>query len=64
MMWQVWTAFGIMLGYISAAVFQSVLDGGNPDKCGPKQVSETLLSLRCVSNTYLVDREVLPTNQV
>jgi hypothetical protein len=29
--------------------FQSVLDGGNPDRCGPEQVSETLLSIRCVA---------------
>lgn len=56
MMWQMWTAFGIMLGYISGVVFASVLDG-NSDICAPHpgKARETLLSIRCVSNTELVD---------
>lgn len=53
MMWQMWTAFGIMLGYISGVVFASVLDG-NSDKCLPGMARETLLSIRCVSNAELM----------
>lgn len=63
MMWQMWTAFGILLGYISGVVFQSVLDGGNSDICGEHAALEMLLSIRCVSKIQLVGRN-FPTNQL
>lgn len=50
MMWQMWTAFGIMLGYIAGVVFHSVLDG-NSAACDHKTVSESKLrSIACVSD--------------
>ncbi len=64
MMWQMWTAFGIMLGYISGVIFQSVLDGDS-EKCGPSQPSSVLLSTRCVSITGLKNiLEIYFTNWV
>lgn len=51
MMWQVWTAFGIMLGYISGVVLESVLDGNNTTTCGALQPRDVQLSIRCVSKT-------------
>ena len=63
MFWQFFTAFGIMLGYISGAIFRSVLDGTNNDICPqpaipppltpspkPLAVQQKLLSIRCVSD--------------
>lgn len=47
MMWQMWTAFGIMLGYIAGVVFRSVLDGDSPS-CSSDMAESTLLSIRCV----------------
>ena len=62
MFWQFFTAFGIMLGYISGAIFRGVLDGTNSTLCLqpkspppktpeplPLHVQQTLLSIRCVS---------------
>ncbi|KAI4127182.1 MAG: hypothetical protein LQ341_006814 [Variospora aurantia] len=46
MMWQMWTAFGIMLGYISGVVFRSVLDG-NSASCSAVQARSVLLNIRC-----------------
>lgn len=52
MMWQVFTAFGIMCGYICGAALRGVLNGDNlhvcphPEAPGP---SPYLLGLRCVS---------------
>lgn len=48
MMWQMWTAFGIMLGYIAGVAFRSVLDGDST-VCSPGQPEEILLRMRCVS---------------
>ena len=33
MMWQMWTAFGIMLGYMSGVAFQSVLQADDQQAC-------------------------------
>ena len=48
MMWQMWTAFGIMLGYIAGVAFRSVLDGDSV-VCSPSQPEHILLRMRCVS---------------
>lgn len=64
MMWQMWTAFGIMLGYIAGVVFRSVLDGGSLSGSGVCSLTgsaqesialgipqESILrSIRCVSD--------------
>lgn len=52
MMWQMWTAFGIMLGYISGVVFRSVLDGDSAS-CSAVQARSVLLNIRCVSGRHL-----------
>lgn len=48
MMWQMWTAFGIMLGYIAGVIFRSVLDGDS-SICSNDMPEHVLLSVRCVS---------------
>ncbi|KAI4185195.1 MAG: hypothetical protein LQ346_005958 [Caloplaca aetnensis] len=53
MMWQMWTAFGIMLGYIAGVVFRSVLDGDSPS-CSSDMAESTLLSIRCSLNWRLM----------
>ncbi|KAL9009420.1 MAG: hypothetical protein Q9173_005550 [Seirophora scorigena] len=53
MMWQMWTAFGIMLGYISGVIFRSVLDGGSTS-CSSEQAEAILLSIRCSLNWRLM----------
>lgn len=35
MMWQVFTTFGIMCGYLAGAAFRNVLDGSNNTICPP-----------------------------
>ncbi|KAF2715807.1 hypothetical protein K504DRAFT_478840 [Pleomassaria siparia CBS 279.74] len=52
MMWQMWTAFGIMCGYIAGVVLAGVADSGNPTLCGPK--SSLLLTARCSLNWRLM----------
>lgn len=54
MMWQMWTAFGIMLGYIAGVAFAGVRDGANPDICPADGPSELLLSSRCSLNWRLM----------
>ncbi|KAL9582897.1 MAG: hypothetical protein Q9203_005300 [Teloschistes exilis] len=49
MMWQMWTAFGIMLGYIAGVVFRSVLDGGS-EACSSDKAQSKLRSIECVSD--------------
>ena len=62
MIWQFFTALGIMLGYICDAIFRGVLNGTDDLVCDqpeipppmnptpkPLDVQQTLLSLRCVS---------------
>lgn len=69
MFWQFFTAFGIMLGYVSGAVFRGVLDGTNDALCPqpdippplapspqPLDVRQRLLSIRCVSGTHVLAR--------
>ncbi len=64
MFWQIFTAFGIILGYISGAIFRGVLDGTNNKHCvqpanPPPRIRKpvslkdqhTLLSIPCVSNS-------------
>lgn len=53
-MWQMWTAFGIMLGYISGVVFRSVLDGDS-SSCSLDLAESTLLSIRCVGRVLKRD---------
>lgn len=48
MMWQMWTAFGIMLGYIAGVIFRSVLNGDSP-ACSSDKPENILLSIQCVS---------------
>lgn len=48
MMWQMWTAFGIMLGYVAGVAFRSVLDGDS-DACSNSRPEGILLGIRCVS---------------
>ena len=49
MMWQMWTAFGIALGYVAAVALRTVRDGDS-DFCNKEATQEELLSLRCVSS--------------
>ncbi|KAI4185302.1 MAG: hypothetical protein L6R41_004216 [Letrouitia leprolyta] len=53
MMWQMWTAFGIMLGYIAGVIFRSVLDGDS-SVCSTSQPESVLLSVRCSLNWRLM----------
>lgn len=48
MMWQVFTAFGIMCGYLCSAAFGGVLAVDNLVRC-PLNNPTTLLSISCVS---------------
>nr|BBI16191.1 hypothetical polyol transporter [Ramalina conduplicans] len=54
MQWQMWTAFGIMLGYVAGVVFHDVLQGDDPSKCGSGQSQQTLLSFECSLNWRLM----------
>lgn len=52
MMWQIFTAFGIMCGYICGAALRGVLNGGDDRVCQPPEApgpSPHLLGLNCVS---------------
>ncbi|KAL9002523.1 MAG: hypothetical protein Q9188_004546 [Gyalolechia gomerana] len=53
MMWQMWTAFGLMLGYIAGVVFRSVLEGDS-SACSNSQPESILLSVRCSLNWRLM----------
>ena len=58
MMWQMWTAFGIMLGYVAGVVFYNVLDGDSA-RCTnynavPPPSREMLLSVECSLNWRLM----------
>lgn len=53
MMWQMWTAFGLMLGYISGVIFRSVLDGDS-SICSNSQPQSILLTVRCSLNWRLM----------
>ncbi|KAI4109633.1 MAG: hypothetical protein LQ339_001746 [Xanthoria mediterranea] len=53
MMWQMWTAAGIMLGYVSGVAFRTVLDGGS-DSCSNDQPVGILLGIRCSLNWRLM----------
>lgn len=62
MMWQMWTAFGIMLGYIAGVIFRNVLQGDTPQcrsirihgrSAGTASNSE-LLTLQCSLNWRLM----------
>ena len=68
MIWQFFTAVGIMFGYICDAIFRGVLNGTDnsicvqPDAPPPKdplarsiEVQHVLLSVRCVSNVLCLD---------
>lgn len=71
MFWQVFTAFGIMMGYFCGAAFRGIRDGTNNDVCPQpdhkrtspptQQVQEKLLSLRCVSISLIIEHRVLRT---
>lgn len=67
MFWQFFTAFGIMIGYLSGAAFRSVLDGTKDNLCPqpaspppftPSPLSsdkqKMLLALRCVSASLMI----------
>ena len=49
MMWQVFTAFGIMCGYFAGAAFGNVLSGNNINICPNDGRPTLLLSTKCVS---------------
>lgn len=51
-MWQMWTAFGIMCGYIAGVVLAGVRDGMNTDICNAK--AQNLLSSQCSLNWRLM----------
>ena len=68
MIWQFFTALGIMLGYTCDAIFRGVLNGTDDSVCPqpaappptdptprPVEVQHKLLSLRCVSNVFCLD---------
>ncbi|KAF2265060.1 hypothetical protein CC78DRAFT_532691 [Lojkania enalia] len=52
MMWQMWTAFGIMCGYIAGVVLAGVRDGNRPDICN--KAAGNLLSSQCSLNWRLM----------
>lgn len=54
MMWQMWTAFGIMLGYIAGVAFAGIRDGGDRSICDPKGDRSVLLSPRCSLNWRII----------
>jgi len=56
MMWQMWTAFGIMLGYIAGVIFRNVLNGDS-NNCTDYDSHPTkalLLSVECSLNWRLM----------
>ena len=55
MMWQMWTAFGIMLGYIAGVIFRNVLSGDSP-RCtiSPNNPHPNLLGVECSLNWRLM----------
>lgn len=53
MQWQMWTAFGIMLGYVAGVVFRDVLQGDS-STCNNEQTQQTLLSVECSLNWRLM----------
>ena len=54
MQWQMWTAFGIMLGYVAGVVFRNVLQGDS-STCDPLgQTQQRLLSVECSLNWRLM----------
>lgn len=74
MFWQFFTAFGIMMGYFTAAALRGVRDGINNNICPQPQspppkapealtpdVQEKLLALRCVSNGSIDARHFFRT---
>jgi len=54
MMWQMWTAFGIMLGYISGVIFRNVLQGDSAKCTDPNAPQDVLLSVQCSLNWRLM----------
>lgn len=54
MMWQMWTAFGIMLGYIAGVAFAGINDGANRTICPEDGNATLLLSARCSLNWRLM----------
>ncbi|KAF2175792.1 MFS sugar transporter [Zopfia rhizophila CBS 207.26] len=54
MMWQMWTAFGIMCGLITGVVLAGVREGSNPNICGNNSGSANLLSSKCSLNWRLM----------
>lgn len=54
MMWQMWTAFGIMCGYIAGVIFRNVLDGDSAQCTDPNTSQDILLSTRCSLNWRLM----------
>ncbi|KAF2797483.1 hypothetical protein K505DRAFT_235427 [Melanomma pulvis-pyrius CBS 109.77] len=53
MMWQMWTAFGIMCGYIAGVVLAGVRDGQDPNICNATPLNN-LLTARCSLNWRLM----------
>ncbi|KAI4282916.1 MAG: hypothetical protein L6R38_002581 [Xanthoria sp. 2 TBL-2021] len=53
MLWQMFTAAGIMLGYVAGVAFRSVLDGGS-DGCSNDRPVGILLGIRCSLNWRLM----------
>ena len=53
MQWQMWTAFGIMLGYVAGVVFRNVLQGDS-SMCKSEQTQQRLLSVECSLNWRLM----------
>ena len=54
MMWQMWTAFGIMCGYIAGVIFRNVLDGDSSICTNPQTPQNILLSTHCSLNWRLM----------
>ncbi|KAF9732672.1 hypothetical protein PMIN06_002873 [Paraphaeosphaeria minitans] len=52
MMWQMWTAFGIMCGYIAGVALAGVRDGSNANICNA--AANNLLSSQCSLNWRLM----------
>lgn len=62
MMWQMWTAFGIMCGYISGVVLANVGEGSNADICN--KAEGNLLSAKCSLNWRLMLASPVRTDKV
>ena len=54
MMWQMWTAFGIMCGYIAGVIFRNVLGGDSALCTDPNTPQNILLSTHCSLNWRLM----------